>query len=75
MLLILAVPALIALLSVVGGSERSTTVAAVTLMVVTVLALMSVGIFFVPTVILAWVAVAASKRSDSAQQPHRSPAQ
>ncbi len=75
MLLILAVPALIALLSVVGASERSTTVAAITLTVVTVLALMSVGIFFVPTVVLAWVAVAASKRPSSAQQPRRSPTQ
>lgn len=75
MLVVLAVPALIALLSVVGASERSTTVAAITLTAVTVLALMSVGIFFVPTVVLAWVAVAASKRSNSAQQSYRSPAQ
>ncbi len=73
-LLILAVPALIALLSVVGASGRSTTVAAATLTAITVLALMSVGIFFVPSVVVAWVAVAASKRSAS-QQPHRSPVQ
>lgn len=75
MLLILAVPALIALLSVVASSERSTVFAAAALTVITVLALMSVGIFFVPTVVLAWIAVAASQRSHDSQEQRRSAAQ
>ncbi len=75
MLIILAVPALIALLPVILASERSTIVAAATLTGVTILALMSVGIFFVPTAAFAWVAVAASKRPEHSQQAHRSATQ
>ena len=73
-LFILAIPALIALLSVIVGSARSTFIAAASLTVVTLLGLMSVGIFFVPTVVLAWVATTASKRATDSQQPHRSAA-
>jgi hypothetical protein len=61
-LFILAVPALVALLSVIVASEWSTIVTAASLTGVTALALMSVGIFFAPTVALAWVAVTASRR-------------
>lgn len=71
-LFILAVPALIALLPLFVPSDRSTLVAAAALTAVTLLGLMSVGLFFVPTVALAWVAVSASKRSSDSQQPNRS---
>lgn len=71
-LAILAIPALIALLPLVVPSGRSTFVAAAALTAVTLLGLMSVGPFFIPTVALAWIAVSASKRSSDNQQPHRS---
>ena len=74
-LFILAVPALIAVLPVAVSSDRSTFVAAATLTAVTVLALMSVGVFFVPTVVLAWVAVSVSRRSHDSQHPYRTAAQ
>lgn len=61
-LLILAVPALIALLPLVVRSDRSTLVAAAALTAVTLLGVMSIGLFFVPTVAVAWVAVSASKQ-------------
>ena len=72
MLFILAVPALIALLSLIAASDRSTFITAAALTVVTLLGLMSVGIFFVPTVVLAWIAASASKRSTDSRQSHGS---
>lgn len=60
MLLVLAVPALLALVSVVARTQRSTLVAAAALTFATLLGAASIGMFFLPTVVLAWVAVCAS---------------
>jgi hypothetical protein len=52
----LAVPATVAIVAVVVPSRRSARWTAIALTVAAVLAIASVGIFFVPTVVLAWVA-------------------
>ncbi len=54
--LVLAVPAVVALLPVVLRSDRATLFAAGALTLAAVLAMASVGAFLVPTVVLAWVA-------------------
>ena len=71
-LFILAVPALIALFPLVVPSERSTFIAAAALTAMTLLGLLSVGLFFIPTAALGWIAARASKPSSDSQQPHRS---
>lgn len=74
MALVLLLPALIALVPVVRRTRRSTFVAAALLTVATVLGLASIGIYFIPSVALAWVAAGTSRHFDGSQQPHRSPA-
>lgn len=69
-LLVLAVPALVALGAVIARTRRATLVAAGMLSVATVLSLASVGVFLIPTVALAWAAVGASQRAGT-QQPDR----
>lgn len=54
--LVLAIPALLMLVPVVFGSRRSVTTAAVLLTMTALLAIASIGLFFIPTVALAWVA-------------------
>ena len=73
MLVVLAVPALLALVPLVARTQRSTLVAAGVLTFATLLGMASVGMYFVPTVVLAWVAVVASGEVDGELQPHRSP--
>ncbi|MGI8794769.1 MAG: hypothetical protein ACR2H3_16610 [Acidimicrobiales bacterium] len=68
MLVVLVLPALIALVPVVARTRRSTFVSAASLTLVTVLGLASIGIFLIPTVALTWGAVGASRRSDVSQQ-------
>lgn len=75
MLLILAVPALLALVPVVARTQRSTLVGAGALTLAALLGMASVGMFFIPTVVLAWVAVGTSGEGDGNLQPHRSSAQ
>ncbi|MGI8793197.1 MAG: hypothetical protein ACR2H3_08475 [Acidimicrobiales bacterium] len=74
MLLILAVPAVIALLPIATRTLRSTLVAAVALTVAALLGLASIGIFFLPTVGLAWVAAGAASSRTRNRSPHRSAA-
>lgn len=74
-LLILAVPALLALVPVVARTQRSTLVGAGALTLAALLGMASVGMFFIPTVVLAWVAVGTSGEGDGNLQPHRSSAQ
>jgi hypothetical protein len=74
-LLVLAVPALLALVPVVARTQRSTLVAAGALTLATLLGMASVGIFFIPTVVLAWVAVGTSGEVDRNLLSHRSTAQ
>lgn len=71
-LLVLLLPAVIALVPVGMRTQRSTTVVAVLLTVCALLGVASIGIFFIPTVALAWVAVGASRHREVGQQPHRS---
>lgn len=70
-LLVLAVPALLALVPVVARTQRSTLVAAAGLTLATLFGLASIGIFFIPTVVLAWLAVGASGEADGSMQSHR----
>ena len=74
MVFVLALPALIALVPVLVNTRSASFVAAGLLTVATVLGLASIGIFFIPTVALAWVAVSASRRLGSTQRLHRSSA-
>ena len=60
---VLAVPALVALVPLLVGSKRSVTMTAVALSGVALVASASVGLFLIPTVALAWVAVVATRRS------------
>jgi len=71
--MVLSVPALVALGAVIARTRRATVVTAGLLSAATVLSLASVGVFLIPTVALAWVAVGASRQSGT-QQPRRSPA-
>lgn len=73
-LLVLLLPAVMALCPVVMRTRRSTIVVAALLTGSALLGLASIGIFFIPTVALAWVAVGASRDVDVDQQPYRSPA-
>jgi hypothetical protein len=59
---VLAVPALVALVPLVVPSRRSAKVTASVLTAVALLASMSIGIFLIPTVVLAWVAVVATRQ-------------
>jgi hypothetical protein len=59
---VLAVPALVALVPLVLRSRRAAMVTAAMLTVAALVASASVGIFFIPTVVLAWVAVVATPR-------------
>jgi hypothetical protein len=68
-LLVLAVPALLALVPMVARTQRSTLVAAGALTFATLLGMASVGMFFIPTVVLAWVAVGTSGEVDKNLQP------
>ena len=61
---VLAVPALIALVPLVVQSRRSAKVTAVALSAAALVAAASVGIFLLPTVVLAWIAVAATRRGN-----------
>ena len=73
-LLVLAVPVLVSLWPLLLGTHRATVLAAAALTLAMLVALMSIGILYLPTVALAWVAVASSTRPlDTA--PHRSPAE
>lgn len=74
MLLVLLLPAVMALVPVVMGTRRSTVVAAALLTCSALLGLASIGFFFIPTVALAWVAVGASRHLEVGQQPYRPPA-
>lgn len=74
MLLVLLLPAVMALVPVVMRPRRSTKVVAALLTVCALLGLASIGIFFIPTVALAWVALGASRHLEVDQEPHRSPA-
>lgn len=56
----LAVPAIVAVVAVVVPSRRSARWTAIALTTAAFLAIASVGIFFVPTVVLAWVAAGQS---------------
>lgn len=69
-LLVLAAPALVALIAVVARTPRATVVTAGLLTAATLVGLASVGIFLIPTVVVAWIAVSASRRSGT-QEPHR----
>lgn len=73
-LLVLLLPAVMALVPVVMRPRRSTKVVAALLTVCALLGLASIGIFFIPTVALAWVALGASRHLEVDQEPHRSPA-
>ena len=62
-LVALAIPALLALVPVVLQSFRATLLSAGALTLAALLAAASIGIFFIPTVGLAWAAVGASRPS------------
>ncbi len=62
---VLAVPVVVALLPVLFRSPRWTTVTAALLTPAALVVAASVGIFLLPTVALAWVAVASSHRAAS----------
>lgn len=72
MVVVLLLPAVFALVPVVANNPRWTFVTAALLTVATVLCMASIGMFLIPTVALAWVAVGASRQFDSIQQPRRS---
>lgn len=61
---LLSVPVLLALLPVVVPSAPAATVPAVGLTVLAVVGAMSVGIFLVPSVVVAWMAFAAIRRQN-----------
>ena len=61
-LLVLAVPALLALAPVLVRSHRATLGSAVALTLAALLGVASVGIFLIPTLALAWVAAARTPR-------------
>ena len=61
-LVVLALPALLALVPVVLASRRATAVTAGALTVLAVLGAASIGVFLVPTVVAAWLAVGAARR-------------
>lgn len=71
-LLVLLLPAMMALVPVVVRTRRSTIMGAALLTVSALLALASIGMLYIPTVALAWVAVGASRHLEVGQQPHRS---
>jgi hypothetical protein len=60
---VLAVPALVALVSLLVPSRRSATLTAVALTTAALVASASVGIYLIPTAVLAWVAVVATRRN------------
>lgn len=60
-LLVLAVPAIIAAVAVVAPRRRGRMAAAIVLTAAMVVGLMSVGIFLIPTVLLAWRAATAGQ--------------
>jgi hypothetical protein len=60
---VLAVPAIVAMAAVVLPSRRSARWTAIALSVAALLGIASVGVFFVPTVALAWVAAQRSRPS------------
>lgn len=61
---VLAVPALIALVPLLVPSRRSAKMTAVALTAASLVGSASVGLFFVPTVVLAWIAVVVTRRRD-----------
>jgi hypothetical protein len=68
-LLVLAVPAIVAMAAMVFPSRRNARWTAVALTVAAFLGIASVGVFFAPTVALAWVAARRS-RPEVAPVPH-----
>lgn len=60
---VLAVPALVALVPLLVRSKRSARMTAVALTAAALVASASIGIFLIPTVVLAWVAVVATRRN------------
>jgi hypothetical protein len=60
---ILAVPALVALVPLLVPSRRAAKASAVVLTAAVFVASASVGVFFVPTLVLAWAAVVAGRRA------------
>jgi hypothetical protein len=60
-LAVLAVPAIVALVAVVVPSRRTARWTAIALTAAAVVGIASVGMFFVPTVVLAWVAARQSR--------------
>ena len=68
-LVVLAVPVLITLLPLLWPGRRCRLVVAVVLTVATLLALASIGLFLLPTLALAWAAVAAGRRPTEPGHP------
>ena len=68
-LAIFAVPVLVTLVPVLWPVAQARVATAVLLSVATVLGMLSVGVFLLPTLVLAWVAVAANRPQD--HPPHR----
>lgn len=69
MVAVLFVPALLMLVPLVRPSARSRMVAAVVLSGAAVIAIASVGMLLMPTLIVAWLAVAAERSDDPATAP------
>ena len=65
-LLVLAAPMLVTLVPVLWPARRARVAAAALLSVAAALALASVGIFLLPTLALAWAAVAAERHGEDA---------
>ena len=72
-LLVLALPAVVALVPVLLRTRPATLAAAGVLTTAAVLAVASVGIFLVPTVVLAWVASRPMSPAARSSVPHPSP--
>jgi hypothetical protein len=65
---VLAVPALVALVPLLVRSRWAAKMAAVALTAAALVASASVGIFLMPTVVLAWVALVATRRNGESRQ-------
>lgn len=72
-LAIFAVPVLVTLVPVLWPVAQARVATAVLLSVATVLGMLSVGVFLLPTLALAWVAVAANRRQDHPSHLDASP--
>jgi hypothetical protein len=66
-LFVLALPMLIMAVPVAMRSRRIALAAAIAITILTVLGAMSIGVFVLPTAVLAWMAVASAGKASAAQ--------